>query len=456
LQAIEGTEVALHASANVEIKRSSPEIDLGCTGRQGLRMTAEGRTATGQLTLRLDPRDVSRPEYDSYQLRFADVDGRENEHPIRHRIEVIRDLPPDVQVVQPQQPDVQVPLGGKLSIKTLAEDPDFGLRQVRLRLQHEDGRNLRIVPLLEKPKPEKVWQGPFSKSYVFEPAGLGLKAGDRVQYSVEAEDNKEPAPGLTATRKQWITVVGPEQRQSQKPEAGQGEHSPTGGDKADSGGRGKPSGNKAGGAQGEPSKDEKGNAADKKPQPGKTGENQQQKSSEQSRGAEQADQSKSGQGEGKQGASSSGQRQQGQASANKASSPASNRSPKPTIRRSGSTPRPIRAMPWRKSSRIARSRNNLPPSPRKRIVSSRRNPPTINSSPANSSPASNSLDNNSRGNRRAKNRAGRSRAREMPAAKSPAARRRKTPSPRTRNRRARNPTSSNPAARKRKSPNLRP
>lgn len=161
LQAIEGTEVTLHASANVEIKRSTPEIDLGCTGRQGLRMAAEGRTATGQFTLRLDSRDVSRPEYDSYQLRFTDVQGRENEHPIRHRIEVTRDLPPDAQVVEPQQAEVQVPIGGKLPIKTLVED-DYGLRRVAVRVQHDDGRNVRIIPLLEKRPPAKAWQGPFS------------------------------------------------------------------------------------------------------------------------------------------------------------------------------------------------------------------------------------------------------------------------------------------------------
>ncbi len=61
LRAIEGTEATLHAATNVEIKRGTAEIDLGCTGHLGLRMSAEGRTAVGQLTLRLDPRDASRP-----------------------------------------------------------------------------------------------------------------------------------------------------------------------------------------------------------------------------------------------------------------------------------------------------------------------------------------------------------------------------------------------------------
>ncbi len=37
LQAIEGTEVTLHATANAEIKPGKAEIDLGCTGHQGLK-----------------------------------------------------------------------------------------------------------------------------------------------------------------------------------------------------------------------------------------------------------------------------------------------------------------------------------------------------------------------------------------------------------------------------------
>ena len=41
-------------------------------------MTGEGRTAVGRLTLRINPKDAALPEYDSYQLRFADLSGRQN------------------------------------------------------------------------------------------------------------------------------------------------------------------------------------------------------------------------------------------------------------------------------------------------------------------------------------------------------------------------------------------
>ena len=112
-------------------------------------MTTDGRTAIGHLTLRLSPKDPAGPEYDSYQLRFADLQGRENPRPIRHRVEVIRDLPPEVQLVEPQQEEVQVAADGKLAIKVWAKDPDFALRRVTLRAQHDD-KSLPIAPLLDK------------------------------------------------------------------------------------------------------------------------------------------------------------------------------------------------------------------------------------------------------------------------------------------------------------------
>ena len=206
LRAIEGTEVTVRATANTEIKPGSAEIDLGCTDQHKLRMTVEGRTAVGHFTLRLNPKDPALAEYDSYQIRFVDLQGRENTQPIRHRIDVIRDLPPEVQIVEPKKDDVSVAVHGKLAIKVQAEDADYGLRTVAVRAQREE-RSLLIPPLLDRPKPELTWTGKFAGTYVFEPAKLGLKAGDRVEYWVEAEDNREPVAGRAVSSRQWITVV---------------------------------------------------------------------------------------------------------------------------------------------------------------------------------------------------------------------------------------------------------
>ncbi|MEN6407155.1 MAG: hypothetical protein ABFC77_11870 [Thermoguttaceae bacterium] len=97
LRAVEGTEVTIHAKANVDIKPGTAEIDLGCTGRHGLRMNVAGGEATGRFTLRLktpEPNEtlnVPTAEYNVYQIRFADVQGRDNPRPIRYPIEVLPD-----------------------------------------------------------------------------------------------------------------------------------------------------------------------------------------------------------------------------------------------------------------------------------------------------------------------------------------------------------------------------
>ncbi len=126
---------------------------------------------------------------------------------------------------------------GRLPIKLRAEDPDFALRSVALRAEC-DGRRLPLPPLLERRSDEKPWQGEFRGTYTFEPAKLGLHAGDRVQYWAEAEDNKEPEANRSVTGKQWITVVGPEgRRQPRKSDGAKGGQPQPDKDKAAAGGR---------------------------------------------------------------------------------------------------------------------------------------------------------------------------------------------------------------------------
>ena len=79
------------------------------------------------------PQDPSRPQHESYQLLFTDADGRSNRRPIRYHINVVRDLPPDVKFLRPEEDEVQIAADGRLEIRVSAQDPDFGLRRVFLR-----------------------------------------------------------------------------------------------------------------------------------------------------------------------------------------------------------------------------------------------------------------------------------------------------------------------------------
>jgi hypothetical protein len=207
LRAVEGTRVTIRATANRPIRRA--EIDLGCDGRRLLPMTIDGEKATGSFQLRLARRDPPQAEHDSYQLLLTDESGRSNRRPIRHRIEVIPDLAPVVEILHPQQPEVILAEDERLDIALRAIDPDYALRRVVLRAEREDGGALPRAVLVDRPAPGEPWRGEFEGAYRFEPIPLGLKAGDRVAYWAEALDNKEPEPNLAATERRWIRIVGP-------------------------------------------------------------------------------------------------------------------------------------------------------------------------------------------------------------------------------------------------------
>jgi collagen type III alpha len=202
IRALEGTEVTIHATANQEIKEA--RIDFGA---ESLPMSARGMKAVGRFTLRLSKDDPLRPEHDSYQLRFTATSGKPNRWPSRHGIEVLADQKPEVELLVPRQQEVQLVQDGQLEIRVRAKDPDFALRQVAL--QAKQGlQNLPIPPFLSKPYPLEPLTSEFQGVYIFEPAKLALKVGDRIQYWAEAVDNKEPEAGRSATQRQWIEIVG--------------------------------------------------------------------------------------------------------------------------------------------------------------------------------------------------------------------------------------------------------
>lgn len=213
IRALEGTQVTVHAAANREIQRA--EIDFDCNGLPGQPMKSDGIRAAGRFRLRMSEEDPLAAEHDCYQLRFADREGRPNRRPIRHRIEVVPDIPPEVRILYPRQEDFRLAEDGQLEIQVQAEDADYALRKVVLELE-KAGEGLDLPPLLDRPHPQQPWQGPFEGKCLFEPARLGLKAGDRVRYWAEAEDNKhwdglgpdrQPPPGRDETIPRWITIV---------------------------------------------------------------------------------------------------------------------------------------------------------------------------------------------------------------------------------------------------------
>lgn len=200
LKAIEGTEVTIEAIANQDI--DSATVDFDCDGKFDKRMQSTSQEA--QATFRLSLKDDRRtPEHESYQLLFKDVRGRQNPQPVRHTIEVTRDIAPEIQFVAPKQDEIELPANGSTNLEVVASDPDFALRLVKFSAASG------TKPIVDKLLLNEARTGQFVHKFLFEPKRLGLKAGDVVEYWAVAEDNKDPNPNRTETTLRRIRVVSP-------------------------------------------------------------------------------------------------------------------------------------------------------------------------------------------------------------------------------------------------------
>jgi len=218
VQALVGTVVTLRAEANQEIREAW--LDLNCDGRADLRMQSQGRTASVSFPLRLSerPGERNRPEHDSYQIRYVNSEGHENPRPIRYKINVIPDDPPQVSIRQPSEKLVEVPVNGQLAVTVAAEDPDFALSRVTV-LGENAKASGRLI--LKQNLLEKIHPGKFEGQYAFVPQEHKLQAGDEVQLWALAFDNKQPEAQSTKSDLLRIKIVDPAEQQGEPPTKGQ-------------------------------------------------------------------------------------------------------------------------------------------------------------------------------------------------------------------------------------------
>ena len=205
IKGLEGTRITIHARANGPIK--SAYLDFDCDGRTDQPMQIDRIEAQVSFTLALAD-DGRRPRYASYQLWFTNEDGHVNRRPVQYRIEVVRDLPPEITLVAPEEDDVDVSLGGMLAIETFANDPDFALARVLLHGEVA-GRSVFVEPLLDG-QHDSQHQGQFVGRLRLRPSKYDLQVGDVVEYWAVAHDNKTPEANLTMTPRKRMRITSPE------------------------------------------------------------------------------------------------------------------------------------------------------------------------------------------------------------------------------------------------------
>ncbi|HVX62069.1 MAG TPA: hypothetical protein VHC19_15735 [Pirellulales bacterium] len=207
IQALEGTRVTIRATASHDIR--SADLDFDCDGRRDVAMKVDGRKASVEFPLRLKA-GTDQPEHESYQLRFRNLQGHENPKPIRYAIEVIRDVPPEVAIVEPRlQPTEEYTLmaGESLPLALTASDPDFKLADVRLHVRR--GRE----KLLDEPLLTEERGGAYRRRYVLSTRQFRLKPGETLSLWAAAEDNRQPESNRVETPHYTLRVVSPDGEQ---------------------------------------------------------------------------------------------------------------------------------------------------------------------------------------------------------------------------------------------------
>jgi len=223
IKEIEGTQVSLRATANQPIKDAWIEFDS--SGQRDVRLKVDGQFARGTFTLGMHPDDRTRPEHNSYSLKFTTQAGFQNPEPARYRIDVEPDVAPEVTVVAPKAEELRIPVNGREQFTVQAADPDFALQSVRVRVMQGE----REIVSYEFLPPREAWKGQFTGKYEFVPAKWQLKAGDTVELFAVAADNKSPTPNVTESRpRKKIQIVAADPQAQQNPPPNNQNQNPNG------------------------------------------------------------------------------------------------------------------------------------------------------------------------------------------------------------------------------------
>ncbi|MDQ3331263.1 MAG: hypothetical protein M3552_11515 [Planctomycetota bacterium] len=204
IEAIEGTNVALTATANRPLRSAKlvfadDDRFLARGEEVPLRASEDGLTLTASWKLAIRS-DGSSPTF--YRIECRDTDGKTNPKPAVYPIAIRADQPPEVTLHDPKS-DLERPANAIIPLLVTARDPDFRLRELTLRIEKR-GQEL--------PDRTVLWEGSDSEAAVRHDWDLGplaLKPGDVVSFYVQARDNREPEFNRRNTPKLNIVITAP-------------------------------------------------------------------------------------------------------------------------------------------------------------------------------------------------------------------------------------------------------
>jgi hypothetical protein len=218
VQAVEGTMVTIRAAANLPIEQARLELmpsatDDGVTPEPlPLAMKADDKEAVARFRLSLLP-DRLTPRHYEYLVGFRTADGERSPSDVRHRIQVVPDLAPEIEILTPMKREIEIPVNGKQQFEVRALDPDFGLSRVTLHAARGGRKAMTETLLLD----EKGKTGQVIRKQVLAPKKLGLVAGDELVVWASSEDNRadaktgSPLPNSVRTGNYLVRVTAAEE-----------------------------------------------------------------------------------------------------------------------------------------------------------------------------------------------------------------------------------------------------
>jgi len=236
IRAVTGTRVTIQASANLPITEAWAELIQPAPGDGGKAATSKSlrrsmrvardsdqRKAFATLTLALDEK-TGQSKWTGYRVRFRTADGRKNAVPAEHLIETLPDLPPEIELLQPEKREIELPVNRRQVIEVRAVDPDFGLSAVRVFGAAGGTQTLRETLLEDR----DGFVGQLVRRLDVVPRKIGLSPGDTLEVWAVAEDNRRdvndaPVPNMAATEHCLIHIIKPDptrQTPGVEPEAG--------------------------------------------------------------------------------------------------------------------------------------------------------------------------------------------------------------------------------------------
>jgi hypothetical protein len=199
VEAIEGTEVTVHATTNEPARMGTLNLTTGEIPPMTVSAD-DARQLTGKFVV---------TKSGTYTVNFRTTGGQRNPNPVVYDILAIADRPPQARFLRPDRPTIKVPSNVKVDMIMTGSD-DHGVKDATLHVNLENESLLSKNVLEGRPmEPE------FKASHTLDLAQLRVKPGSKLRYWLTVRDNYVPTSHSVQTAAQLIEVgepVAPEEK----------------------------------------------------------------------------------------------------------------------------------------------------------------------------------------------------------------------------------------------------